>query len=283
VTHPVAPAERVRARVARAVGPEIAARLPRGYQRLGRILVLRLAESLRPQFELIGEAWRAETGVVTVLRHAGRTEGEWRRPRMERIAGDETETEVHENGIRYRLDAERIMFAAGNRSERGRAGSVTRAGEHVVDLFAGIGYFTLPAAVLGRAGSVTAVETNPLAFDYLVRNAAFNGVGDRVHARLGDNRSVELPFAEADRVFLGYLPSSVGWIPRALGLLRPSGGWLHVHLLATTREGLPEAERAVSDAVDRAGGRVDQMTSREVKPYGPGRLHAVVDVRAVPR
>jgi len=280
VTPSVPPAERVRARVAKVAGAAVAERLPRGYQRLGSVLVVRLPESLRPHFGAIGAAWLAEMRVECVLRHAGTTEGEFRRPRVERIAGGTTETEVRENGIRYRFDAARIMFAAGNREERARAGRNVRAGESVVDLFAGIGYFTLPAAVHGRPSRVLAVEANPVAHHYLEENLRLNGVADRVEPILGDNRSVALPAGGADHVFLGYLPSAVPWVPDVLRLLRPAGGKLHVHLVVGTRGGVDEARSTVVDAVVRAGGSVEAATAGEVKPYGPGRLHAVVDLAA---
>lgn len=272
------PAERVRARVARSAGSAVAAQLPRGYQRLGRVLVVRLPEELRPQFGLIGAAWQAELGVETVLRHAGRTEGEHRRPRVERIAGGPTETEVRENGLRYRLDAAEVMFAQGNREERRRAGTLVKPGEVVVDLFAGIGYFTLPAAARGHARRVHAVEVNPTAYRYLVENLHLNRVDDRVVPVLGDNRAVVLPAHAADRLFLGYLPSAVPWVGRALELARP-GAALHVHTVGETRAGTAGAERAVGDAILRAGGQPATLAGREVKPYGPGRAHYVVDVR----
>ncbi len=271
------PAERVRERLAAIAGPSVASALPRGYQRLGRVLVLRLPERLRPQFREIGRAYLEELGVTTVLRHGGRTEGEHRRPLLEVIAGGPTETEVVEHGVRYRLDAAEIMFAQGNRTERRRAGELVRPGETVVDLFAGIGYFSLPAAVHGRAARVHAVEVNPTAFRYLVENAALNHVADRIVPLLGDNRSVDLPPRAADRVFLGYLPSAVPWVDRALELVRP-GGSLHVHTVGETRGGSDAALERVRAAVDRTGTGIAEVAAREVKPYGPGRAHYVVDV-----
>jgi tRNA wybutosine-synthesizing protein 2 len=279
---PTAPAERVRARLARVAGSEVAREMPSGYQRLGRVLLLRLPEGMRPFFGVIGDAWIEELGVGSVLRYRGSMRGELRVPDVERLAGSGTETEVREHGIRYRLDAARVMFAAGNRTERQRVGRMIRPGETVVDLFAGIGYFALPAAVHGRAGRVHAVEKNPESFAYLDENVRLNGVGDRVTTYLGDNRSVDLPMAEADRVVLGYLPSSLPWLPRALELLRRDGGSVHVHLIEGSHGGLARSEAAVRRRLESLGAEVGPSSAREVKPYGPGRLHAVVDAQLRP-
>ncbi|MGC2289918.1 MAG: hypothetical protein WA688_08695 [Thermoplasmata archaeon] len=276
------PAGRVRRRIASTLGPSVAATLPSGYHRIGRVLVLRLPEALRPHFRAIGAAWCTELGVEAVLRHAGETEGELRIPRFELIAGDDALTEVVEYGIRYRLDAQRILFARGNRTERHRAGLETRTGEFVADLFAGIGYFSLPAAVSGHAGRVWAVEKNAVSYEFLKENVALNRVADRVECIRGDNREVELPAGVFDRVFLGYLPSSVPWVPRALHLLKPTGGAMHVHLLSGRHDGLAAAEAEVSRSVEEAEASILSVASRTVKSYGPGRVHVVVDLTARP-
>jgi tRNA wybutosine-synthesizing protein 2 len=218
-----------------------------------------------------------------VLVRTGPIEGELRRPCTETIAGSATETEVVEHGVRWTFDAAEVMFAAGNRTERLRSGRLVRDGEVVVDLFAGIGYFAVPVARSGRASRVYAVEKNPVAVRYLLLNLQRNGVADRVSVIAGDNRTVELPRGSADRIFLGYLPTAVPWIPRALELLRPSGGWLHVHTVADARTARSSGSAEVATAIAAAGARaIDEPRAREVKPYGPGRTHVVVDVHAAP-
>lgn len=244
--------------------------------------MLRLPPSLRPWRSEIGQWYHEELGVETVLDLARGIEGEFRMPQADVLYGTKTETEVREGGILYRFDAASIMFAAGNRSERARAGRLVRPGETVADLFAGIGYFTLPAAVHGRAAKVMAVEKNPMAFDYLVGNARANGVGGIVEAHLGDNREVELPSGEVDRVFLGILPDARPFIGRAVPLLRAEGGWLHIHMVVSATNAREEALGRARDALARGRGRVEAMTWTAVKPYGPARTHGVVDALVRP-
>jgi tRNA wybutosine-synthesizing protein 2 len=272
------PAERVRERLRAAAGDEWAEAMPAGYQRMGRVLLLRLPGRFRPYYPVLGRAWREELGVSTVLAQSGPVEGELREPRVDLIAGTETETEVVEHGVRWKFDAARIMFAGGNRTERHRAEALVRPGETVVDLFAGIGYFAIPAARSGRASRVIAVEKNPLSFRYLSENVEANGVAARIDCLLGDNRTVPLPASVADRVFLGYLPDATPWVSRAVELLRPEGGWVHVHTVADARDDGRAAARAVETAARAARATTrEPPRTREVKPYGPGRTHLVVD------
>jgi tRNA wybutosine-synthesizing protein 2 len=280
---PRPPVERVRDALRDEAGDAAALALPTGYQLLGHVLVVRWPESLRPQFPFLVDAFRRTLGVRTILRHRGPIEGELRRPRLEALLEGPTETEVLEGGVRWRFDAAQIMFSSGNRTERERAGHLVRPGESVVDLFAGIGYFALPAAKIGRARYVIAVDRNPLSIHYLEVSARRNRVEVRMEIRLGDNRAVDLPPGAADRIFLGYLPSAVPWIERALPLLRPGGGWLHVHLVADAHRSSEAAIAAVSEAVLGAGGTLREIpTTRVVKPYGPGRTHVVVDASVRP-
>ena len=63
------------------------------------------------------------------------------------MLGSDSWVEQKENGIRYGLDAAKCMFSSGNVSEKMRVARFGCGGETVVDLFAGIGYFTLPYLV----------------------------------------------------------------------------------------------------------------------------------------
>jgi tRNA wybutosine-synthesizing protein 2 len=279
----VPPAERVRERLRRVAGDRAADAMPRGYQRVGRVLLLRLPPELDPYGAFLAEAWCEELGVETVLAHRGPIQGELRRPRVERLGGGSTETEVVEHGSRWRLDAARLMFAAGNRTERLRFARLVRPGERVADLFAGIGYFTVPAARACPEASFVSVEKNPVAYSYLEENVRRNRLEGRVRCVLGDNRSAPLEAASFDRVLLGYLPSAVPWVGRAVRLLGPRGGALHVHLVTDARDAAAEAARTVSEELGRLGVRTaGAPAAREVKPYGPGRTHAVVDAAVRP-
>jgi len=280
---PRPPAERVRERLRAIAGDAAAQAMPRGYQRLGRVLLLRLPLALAPFGAAIGEAWHDELGVETVLDLRGGIGGELREPQVVRLRGASAETEVVEHGSRWRLDASRLMFAAGNRTERLRFAGLVRPGEAVADLFAGIGYFTVPAARARPDARFVAVEKNPVAFRYLEENLRLNGVAPRVTAVLGDNRLATLERAHFDRVLLGYLPSSVPWLPRAVELLRPDGGALHVHLVVDAQGAGPSARAEVEGALARLGTRpLAPARAREVKPYGPGRTHVVVDAAVRP-
>ena len=63
-------------------------------------------------------------------------------------------------------------------------------GETVVDMFAGIGYFTLPLLKHAKASQVHTCDWNQHAVDALKAGAKFNNVEDRCRVHFGDNREV---------------------------------------------------------------------------------------------
>jgi tRNA wybutosine-synthesizing protein 2 len=245
---------------------------PKSWAVVGTVVLVRFPDGC-PRREEVGEALLDLHGEAdTVLAREG-IEGDHREPDVSVVAGSgDTETTHTEHGTRYALDLATVMFSPGNQAERVRMGEVIESGERVFDMFAGIGYFTLPMA---RAGAtVTAVERNPAAFRYLLENAVLNDVTDRVEAYRADCQEVE---TEADRVVMGHY-DAVEYLDHALDSLRP-GGVVHYH------ETSPESrlwERPVGrleDAAHTRGREVEITDRRQVKSYGEGVWHVVVDAR----
>jgi tRNA wybutosine-synthesizing protein 2 len=234
----------------------------RGYQRLGDLVLL---HGDRPTPEEVGEilAWARPRGVLWVR---GITGAE-RSPRVEVIHGSAGEVRHREYGCSFLLDPARVMYAMGNLSERHRLVDLAaKAGlpERVGDLFAGIGYFTIP---LARAGSrVHAMEISPVAHGYLERNLRENGVAGRVLAECGDCR--DLLRGTYDRLILGHFDSPA-YLPDALAHAG-RGSVLHVHTLRD--------EAGLIGSLAREAGFHAAVTTRRVKSYAPHTWHMVQDV-----
>ncbi|WP_254279665.1 class I SAM-dependent methyltransferase [Haloarcula marina] len=250
---------------------------PGSWAVVGSIVLVDVGDSPRP--EEVGQALLALHGEADTVLARGGISGAHREPDVRVLAGEgDTETVHTEHGTQYGLDLAEVMLSPGNKAERARMGEAVEAGERVLDMFAGIGYFTLPMA---RAGAdVTAVERNPTAFRYLVENVMRNGVDGRVQPYRADCRDVVPGFAEearADRVMMGYY-DAYEYLDSALDALKP-GGVVHMH------EATPEAlvfdrpiERLEAAAAD-AGRSVAVLDTRRVKGYSEGVAHVVVDAR----
>ena len=140
-------------------------------------------------------------GVNRVVR-LGRIKGVQREPDVEVIIGNGTETVHRENHCFFKLDVSKIMWSKGNTTERKRMSQLVEDGETVVDLFSGIGYFTIPMAVHGNPKKIYAVEINPVAYDYLTENIEINKIQNIVEPIKGNCRDLA-PRNIADRVLMG--------------------------------------------------------------------------------
>lgn len=140
---------------------------------------------------------------------------------------------ITENGIKQSFDMTKVMFSRGNITEKMRFGKLVQPGEIVLDMYAGIGYFTLPALVHGGAEHVYCCEWNEQAVKFLQYNLADNNVSHRATVHIGDCRELAKIYKLVDmfdRVSLGLLPSSEGgWRTGIKALRRKTGGWLHIH------------------------------------------------------
>jgi len=249
--------------------------LPRKWELFGDVLVLRLDPSLDNHEDAIARSYSSVLRAKTVLRDVGGVKGEYRKPVLRKIIGSDTVTVHVENGVKFKFDVSEIMFSSGNVEERTRMAGIKCDGETVVDMFAGIGYFSLPLAVYQNPKKVIACELNPVAHSFLVENVRLNGVYGTVEPILGDNR--DLPGTSiADRVIMGYVKTTHEFLPTALRLLR-SGGVVHYHETCPN-ELLPH--RPVQRILESAKGcRVEVERLKEIKSYAPGISHVVVDAR----
>jgi tRNA wybutosine-synthesizing protein 2 len=196
-----------------------------------------------------------------------------RRPSTEIVYGEDTESIRLENGIRYEFDVSRIMFASGNIDERSRMKEMDCEGETVVDMFAGIGYFTLPIAKFTGARKVFACEKNPDSYKYLIRNIERNDVSEKVIPMLGDNRNIQGKMF-ADRVIMGYVQTTSVFLPKALEMVK-RGGTIHYHDTFYVND---HKER-IEGIFAATGTDFEIERIREVKSFAPSVSHYVADVR----
>jgi tRNA wybutosine-synthesizing protein 2 len=267
--------------------------IPTNYERYGDCLVLRLPQELREFWFYIASSFSEVLLSRYVLNDIGGVSGEYREPDLEVLIppDDGKFNIIHREGrSRYCFDPRRIMFSSGNTDERTRFPDVISSTtpprleeengnkEVVVDMFAGIGYFTIPAA-LGDVDIeiIFAIEKNPISYRYLKKNIEINNIQDRVHPLHGDNREV-LPDNIADRIIMGYVGGTTGYLHKAFELIREEGGIIHLHDTVEIEKGpvwlFEQASRYCKDHQ-----KVELVSWRRVKSYAPRIDHLVLDIK----
>lgn len=272
------PQEEVRTRLRPLLGDRVGA-LPVKWELRGDVAVVRLGAAgfSGDEARAAAAVYADVLGMRIVFDERGGIRGALREPDLVRLHGEgAAETEVLQDGIRYRFDAERVMWSSGNVDERLRMGRVDARGETVADLFAGIGYFTLPLLVHSGAARAVACELNPLAARYLRANADGARVAERIEVREGDCRGVA-PNGVADRVVQGYFPHGHRFLDVALRCLRPEGGIVHYHDTVGVDRFEAEMRANFARALVATPFVLRAAAARVVKSHSPGMVHAVLD------
>jgi len=252
--------------------------LPRKWEKIGNVLILSLEKELIPVEKRIASVYAEVLSCKSVLKDIGGISGKFREPSVELIYGDSNTITIHkENGVLYKIDPMQLMFSSGNMSERKRMGEFIYQNETVVDLFAGIGYFSLPIAVHGYPKKVFCCECNPVAYSFLEENITLNKVTHLITPILGDNRKVA-PLNIAHRVIMGFFGETSEFLPVAFNSLVDNCGIIHFHDTFSDRD-VPEKPLATIQKIACKFNRIAILQHVElVKSFAPGINHYVLDV-----
>ncbi len=293
-THQPKPFDIIRSRAEAILGDDELELLPESWEMLGDCLILRNIEGLSEHLEDVAQIYQSVLKARYTILDEGGISGELRKPSNRLLIQPPNgirEVEHVENSVRFILDPVQVMFSSGNVDERMRLPGIVNNGSHpprlekgggegetVVDMFAGIGYFTLPLAVHCRISRILAIEKNPVSYGYLQKGIRANRCRSTVIPILGDNRRVEVPDI-ADRIIMGYVGGTLDYLPRALEISRPEGCLVHMHDTVPVERGSDGLWELALEIIGSSGRTGRLLGSRRVKSFAPRIDHVVLDIR----
>jgi tRNA wybutosine-synthesizing protein 2 len=258
--------------------------LPRGFQTIGDVAIIKLKPLLLEKKILIAEKYLdLLPRLKSIYLNSGRVKGQFRTPeRIEFLVGIDNSLVKHkEHGVIYKFDFTKIMFSMGNLNERKFLATLVKDGEVIVDMFAGIGYFSLPIAIHSKPKMIFSIELNPDSFKYLTENIKLNHCEDKITPINGDSKIEVIKLSKsgikADRVIMGVFPAPKDFIKEALTLARVEGTIYHY-------EGIVDKEKYLNlfnefkEIAENSDLKCDLLAKRFVKSYGPGLYHVVLDI-----
>lgn len=262
--------------------PHVLASLPHAIDFVGDIAIVELDPGLEGYKQVIGEAMlKTHRRVRTVLAKSSGVSGVYRLRKFEVIAGEsKTETVHREHGCIFHVDLAKTYFSPRLAYEHSRIASSVREGETVVDMFAGVGGFSILVAKKQEDVLAYAIDVNPDAFEFLNKNILVNRVEAQVRPILGDARQIvnERLKRVSDRVIMNLPEKAVEYVDVACQAIKPEGGIIHYYEFSNTPEPVETAKSRLTEAVEQTNRRLERIIlARIVRGIAPFTYQVVVD------
>ena len=251
------------------------------FDQIGDIIIVRIPDSLISKKQIIGKTLLEQVSTAnSVFYQSSPVEGDFRTRQLEVIAGeDKTQTEYKENGCRFIVDVEKAFFSPRLSTERERIAGLVKDGEVIVNMFGGVGMFSLLAAK-DTACTVYNIDINPVAAQLCKENAQINKLKGKVISLKGDATKVieEQLTGKADRVLMLLPERSDEFLDSALNCLKDNGTiHYYSHMHADRKQDAPRLSEEHFTSVNKTNAEI--ITSRNVRPVGPRFYQTVVDVK----
>lgn len=237
------------------------------YDIIGDIVILQISDKIDDDIKKdIGKnAIELIPSISTVFRKKSSVSGEYRIRELEFIGGEyKTLTLYKENGYRLWVDVEKVYFSPRLGWERKRIMDLVNSNDVVVDMFAGVGPFSICCK---KSRKIYSIDINPYAIDLLKKNIVLNKLQHKIEPILGDVRDVEL---KGDRIIMNLPKYSHYFIDKAMDIVN-KGGTIHYY---TVGKNFKECEEFLLSKIN-----CSILNKRIVKSYSPKEYIMVFDLK----
>lgn len=209
--------------------------LPTSFDMIGDIAVIKIPEKLSEYKSAIAEAiCRVNRHINKVAEDLG-VKGEFRVRDLRLLKGTDLITVHQENHIKIKVDLEKIYFSPRLAAERAIIASYVKDNETVLDMFCGVGPFSLLIAK-SKNVKIYAIDKNPAAIEYLRENMKINKVSNIVPI-LGDSKEIIPTMEKVDRVIMNNPHHSLEFLDLALAI---SKHWIYFYIITDNKENVLE-------------------------------------------
>lgn len=261
--------------------------IPRSYDIIGRVAIVefdRFSElsqkkHIKYKKEVASAILQLNKGVKSVYEKKSEIKGVYRLREYSILKGPDNSVTIHkENKCIFKLDIKKTYFSPRLVYERNRiATSQFNENENIIDLFAGVGPFSIQIAK-NHYVNINSFDINPTAYKYLKDNISLNKVDDRITAHNldvktlleKDNALGELLKNHVDRIIMNLPETSYNFLDVACFLLKKSGGILHYYLFSDKSSPIEHSLQNLEKKFDEENYHiVKTLSSRKVKGYSP--------------
>ena len=258
----------------------------KSYDIIGDIAIIRVPEPIKDQTRIIAEAvMQTHKHVKTVWRQVDPVSGDFRLRGLEFVLGErKTETLHREHGCLFKVDVKKCYFSPRLLYERTRIARQVQPGEVVLNMFAGVGCYSIVIAKHSKPDKIFSIDINPVAIQYMQKNIKLNKVEEKVVPVQADAKKVieERMQKIADRILMPLPEMAYKYLDYALLALKPTGGWIHYYDFEHTKKSenpIEKIELKVSKKLQMLGVNFQVVFGRIVRPTGPNWHQVVLDIQ----
>jgi tRNA (guanine37-N1)-methyltransferase len=223
--------------------------------------------------------------VKTVFVQSSPVAGDFRVRELKLVAGENrTTSKYKEAGCIFLVDVQKCYFSPRLSQERMRVANLVNNGEIVINMFSGVGCFSILIGKKSNKAKVYSIDINPTACHFIEENVRINRLFNRVIPLLGDSKEIVKDKLKgiADRVLMPLPELSMQYLPYALMALKPSGGWIHFYGFEhAIRQEIPQEKTKlkVAQTLDNLGARYNFKYSGVIRSVGPNWYQTVLDIQ----
>lgn len=262
--------------------PEETAQVYSAFDQIGDIVIIKIPDELTPKKKLIAQAILANVKTAKVVfAQVSAVKGNYRVRDLELLAGENrTITEYKEHGCRFKVDVAKTYFSPRLSTERQRIAEMVGKNETIVNMFAGVGTYSVIIAKMNDTCKIYSIDSNDAASELDKFNAKMNKVHDRIITICGDAALVikERFVGQADRVIMPLPERAKEFVDSAILALKKTG-IVHyfAHVKADNKKaGLESGLHDVHNAFAKYDHQV--LAVRVVREVGPRIYQIVADV-----
>ena len=183
---------RLKEKLSSDLSPEELTGIYNSFDLIGDIAIVKSRTSTSQYAQAVAKQIMAvHKGVKTVFAQTSPVTGDFRVRALKLLAGEnKTTTKYKESGCVFAVDVEKCYFSPRLSHERARIARLVKSGETVVNMFAGVGCFSVVIAKTASQTKVYSIDVNPTAFRYMEENVRINRVYGAVIPILGDSKDI---------------------------------------------------------------------------------------------
>lgn len=255
---------------------ELIKELPKSYDIIGSICFIKIPLKLKKYSKMIGRAiLKSHKNLRTVVFGKGVT-GDFRIRDFDFIVGEQNTKTVHkEYGIKLKMDISKVYFSPRLGGEHFRVANSVRQNEVVLDMFTGIGPFSIMISKYSKASEIYSIDINKHAIEYLIKNIDFNKVNN-VFPLEGDVEEVIIKVPPVDRIIMNLPMAAQKFIGLAIEKLK-SKGVIHFHEMIDEKN-LDNRMKLLKSNIVEYGYKLIKMSKFNLGSYSPNINHYSFDL-----